>query len=327
MPDLARARRDARDRRRRGDRALPARGRAVHAARAARDVRRADARAAAPPPRRGRARRPRLRRDLHAEPAARRRHARWKLPEPISVELHRAAHDARSRASSRPRGATSTRAPRDRAVRDRARLPAERRPAGRARCASAGIAEGGFLHAKGVVEALYAALQGRARASSAPTHPLLHPGQVARTVAGGWVGELAPARCSRASGARSSSTSASCSRACREPVTYQDVITFPAVRQDIAFAVRRGRRGRRARRGRARGGGRGAARDPRLRRLPRRAGRRGTQVGRVLGRLPVGRADARRGGRRRLREAIVAALAERFGAELRAGQSDPTTDA
>ena len=70
-PDLARTRRDARGRRDRGDRALPARGRAEHAAGAARDVRPADARAGAPAARRGHARRPRLRRDVHAEPAAR----------------------------------------------------------------------------------------------------------------------------------------------------------------------------------------------------------------------------------------------------------------
>ena len=53
--DLARPRRHARGRRDRGGRALPARGGAVHAARAPRDVRRADAAAAPPPPRRGRA--------------------------------------------------------------------------------------------------------------------------------------------------------------------------------------------------------------------------------------------------------------------------------
>ena len=43
--------------------------------------------------------------------------------------------------------------------------------------------------------------------------------------------------CSRASGARSSSTSRSSSRTSHEPVTYEDVITYPAVRQDIAVAV------------------------------------------------------------------------------------------
>ena len=66
-------------------------------------------------------------------------------------------------------------------------------------------------------------------------------------------------------------------------VVYEDVITFPPVRQDLAFASTRTCRPG-SRRGRARGRRPRAPRDARVRRLPRRAGRPGPQVDRLLGR-------------------------------------------
>ena len=102
-------------------------------------------------------------------------------------------------------------------------------------------------------------------------------------------------------------------------MTYEDVITYPAVRQDIAVAVPEDVAAGDLVAAAREAAGPGAARDPRLRRLPRRAGRRGPQVGRVLGRLPVDRGDALGGARdAACATAIVAALAEQFGAELRA---------
>src|SRR6185503_4378766 len=54
----------------------------------------------------------------------------------------------------------------------------------------AGLTEGGFLHVKGVVETLYAALKAEPSFERAE-HALLHPGKAARTPAG-IVGELHP---------------------------------------------------------------------------------------------------------------------------------------
>ena len=96
----------------------------VHAARAPRDVRPAHARAAAAPPRRGRARRPRLRRDLHAEPRGPTTTTTWKLPEPISVELTALRTSLLPSLVEAARRNVDAGARADRAVRDRARLPA-----------------------------------------------------------------------------------------------------------------------------------------------------------------------------------------------------------
>ena len=143
---------------------------------------RAHARAAAAPPARGRARRPRLRRDLHAEP----RPDDDTTVEAARADLgraDRAADDAdpeprRGRAAQRRRG----RAPRSRCSRSRASTsPAASCPTSAS--ASPGIAEGGFLRVKGVVETLYAALKAEPAFERAE-HPLLHPGKTARTPAG-----------------------------------------------------------------------------------------------------------------------------------------------
>src|SRR5262249_35828472 len=67
-------------------------------------------------------------------------------------------------------------------------LPDGALPSGRLRVAA--IAPGRFAHARGVGEALYAALKAEPRFERAE-HPLFHPGKTARTPAG-IVGELHP---------------------------------------------------------------------------------------------------------------------------------------
>ena len=111
-------------------------------------------------------------------------------------------------------------------------LPDGDLPAERVRVA--GITAGGFLHVKGVVEALYAAL--KAEPSFERTqHPLLHPGKAARTQAG-VVGELHPRLLEGEWGAFELDLADLIAES-RDPVTYADVITYPAVRQDIAVSV------------------------------------------------------------------------------------------
>ena len=98
----------------------------------------------------------------------------------------------------------------------------------------AGIAEGGFAKAKGHVEALLRALHADATWSRARS-ALFHPGKAARIEAG-LVGELHPALLEGTWGAFELDLEALVD-ASREPVAYEDVLTFPAVRQDIALAV------------------------------------------------------------------------------------------
>ena len=212
VADLARARRDARGRRDRGDRPLPPRGRPVHAARPPRDVRPADARAAAPPPGRGRARRPRLRRDLHAEPAPRRRHDLEASRADLG-RADRAAHLApaeprRGRAPQRRRG----RSRRSRCSRSRASTCRRRRPARRAASASPGSPRAASCTSRASSRRSTRALKAepglRARASTRCSIP----GKTARTPARASSASSIRAS-SRASGARSSSTWPSSSRA------------------------------------------------------------------------------------------------------------------
>ncbi len=131
----------------------------------------------------------------------------------------------------------------------------------------------------------------RARGSALPSR------QGRAHVAAGLVGELHPTRARRERGAASSSTSTTLFAASREPVTYDDVITYPAVRQDLAVVV-----GEDVEAGALVAAAREAAgaelREMRVfdvyrgEQVPRRP-----EVDRVLGRVPVARADARRRGR------------------------------
>jgi phenylalanyl-tRNA synthetase beta chain len=97
-----------------------------------------------------------------------------------------------------------------------------------------GIAEGGFDAARRAVEAVYAAahLPLEVRRS---THDALHPGKAAATDAG-WLGELHPTLLEGAWGVFELDVEALAARL-PERILYEDVITYPANRQDIAVAV------------------------------------------------------------------------------------------
>ena len=102
------------------------------------------------------------------------------------------------------------------------------------RWALAGIAEGGFAAARRAVEALHAAahvpLELRRTVRDA-----LHPGKAAETDAG-WLGELHPTYLEGSWGVFELDVEALASRL-PERILYEDVVTYPANRQDIAVAV------------------------------------------------------------------------------------------
>jgi phenylalanyl-tRNA synthetase beta chain len=97
-----------------------------------------------------------------------------------------------------------------------------------------GIVQGGYAAAKGVGEALYAALHVELVVRRT-AHPLLHPGKTAETDAG-VLGELHPTLLDGEWGAFELDL-ATLFAAAPDTVEYEDVLTFPAVRQDIAVAV------------------------------------------------------------------------------------------
>ena len=239
----------------------------------------------------------------------------WKLPEPISVEL------TALRTSLLPSLVEAARRNVDAGAREIALfeiarvylrggdLPDEH-------VHVAGIAQGDFLHVKGVVETLYAALKAEPAFERAE-HPLLHPGKTARTAAG-LLGEVHPRQLDGEWGAFELDL-AGLFAAARETVTYRDVITFPAVRQDIAVVVAED-----VPVGDLVAAAREAAGEE-LREIRVFDVYRGEQVG--PGRKSVAFSVAYQAADRtlaeddavRLREAIVGALADRFGAEWRAG--------
>jgi phenylalanyl-tRNA synthetase beta chain len=96
------------------------------------------------------------------------------------------------------------------------------------------VVEGGFGLVKGVVETLYAVLRLEPRFERAED-PLLHPGKTAR-VDSGVFGELRPGLLEGASGAIELDLSTLLAEVPERP-EYEDVITYPAVRQDLAFIV------------------------------------------------------------------------------------------
>ena len=96
------------------------------------------------------------------------------------------------------------------------------------------IAAGGFERAKGVVETLHEALKVDLQVEAAP-QPFLHPGKAAR-LESGWVGELHPALLDGSWGMFELDL-ATLFAAVPDAVHYEDVITFPPVRQDLAFVV------------------------------------------------------------------------------------------
>ncbi len=216
----------------------------------------------------------------------------WKLPEPISVDftalrtslLPSLVEAARRNVDAGSRGI---------ALFEIARvyMPAGDLPAEAPTVA--GIAEGGFLHVKGVVEALYRAVKAEP-AFSRWSHPASPPGQV-RDYRCGDPRRASPARARRRVGgvrARPAQPVRRSRRPGHLPRRHHLSGHPPGHRRRRA----RGDPGRRARSGCPRGGRRGAPRDPRLRRLPRRPGRPGQEVGRLLGRVSGLRPDTRRRG-------------------------------
>jgi phenylalanyl-tRNA synthetase beta chain len=157
----------------------------------------------------------------------------WVLPEPITVELtalRTRLLPSLVEAAARNRDAGAEQI----ALFEVARvyLPGGELPDERTHVA--GIAEGGFLHAKGVVETLYAVLKARPEFARAQD-PLLHPGKTAAAGAG-IVGELHP-RLLEGTWCAFELEVAALVAASAEPIHYEDVIGFPAVRQDIAVVV------------------------------------------------------------------------------------------
>jgi phenylalanyl-tRNA synthetase beta chain len=179
----------------------------------------------------------------------------------------------------------------------------------------AAILEGDFFRAKGAVEALSRALKVEP-AFVRGQHPLLHPGKTA-ALPWGAVGELHPQQLEGTWGAFELELGP-LFEASRDPVTYQDVITYPPVRQDLAFSVPEevtaGELVAAA----------GEAARPELNEMRAFDVYRGEQVG--PGRKSIAFAVTFQSPERtlsdedaaRLRTAIVEALAARFGAELRA---------
>jgi phenylalanyl-tRNA synthetase beta chain len=98
----------------------------------------------------------------------------------------------------------------------------------------AGIVDGGFAEAKWAVEQLYTALKIEPSFVRA-AEPFLHPGKSART-SEGWVGELHPALLEGAWGAFELDLDALV-LAAPEAVEFEEVSPYPEVRQDLAFVV------------------------------------------------------------------------------------------
>ena len=98
----------------------------------------------------------------------------------------------------------------------------------------AGICEGDFFRAKGVVEALVEAVHAEARYEPARDE-LFHPGKTARVPAG-VLGELHPALLEGRWAVFELDVGVLAVES-RDPIVYEDVITFPAVKEDLAFVV------------------------------------------------------------------------------------------
>ncbi len=188
------------------------------------------------------------------------------------------------------------------------RLPEERWRVG-------GVVAGGFARAKSAIGLLYAALKIEELVERGE-HELLHPGKAGR-LPEGWVGELRPDLEPGRWGVFELDLAAFAA-AVPEHLEYADVISFPAVRQDLAFVVPED-----VPAGVLAAAMREAA-GPELREVEVFDEYRSAELG--PGRKSLAFAVAFQSPERtltdedaqRLRERIVAALGERFGAELRA---------
>jgi phenylalanyl-tRNA synthetase beta chain len=187
-------------------------------------------------------------------------------------------------------------------------LPDERRRVG-------AIVEGGWSRVKGVVETLYAALHAEPRFERTADN-LLHPNKAASTGAG-ILGELHPGVLAGVWGAFELDLDELLA-AMPDEVKYEDVVSYPPVREDLAFAVPE-----EVTAGELIDAAREAA-GPELREFRPFDVYRGAQVGE--GRKSIAFAVTFQSAERTLtdedaaalREKIIKALAERFGAELRA---------
>jgi phenylalanyl-tRNA synthetase beta chain len=237
----------------------------------------------------------------------------WKLPEPISVELtalRTSLIPSLVEAASRNVDAGAKQI----ALFEIARVYLAGAELPNERLHVAGIAEGGFLHVKGIVETIHAALKAEP-AFARTTHPQLHPGKAAQTPAG-VLGEVHPRELAGQWGAFELDLG-DLFAASHEPVTYRDVITYPSIRQDIALAVAED-----VPAGELVAAAREAAGDE-LREIRVFDVYRGDQVGE--GRKSVAFSVAYQSAERtlteedatRLRKRIVKRLAERFDAEQR----------
>ncbi|MDX6507038.1 MAG: phenylalanyl-tRNA synthetase beta chain, partial [Gaiellaceae bacterium] len=179
----------------------------------------------------------------------------------------------------------------------------------------AAIVEGGWPAAKGIVDTVYAALKAETTFERVEDE-LLHPGKSAATVAG-IVGELHPGVLDGVWGAFELDL-AKLLELARDEVRYTDVVSFPALRQDLAFTVAED-----VSAAELVSAARQAAGDE-LRTMRPFDVYRGEQVGK--GRKSIAFAVSFQSPERTLtdedaaalRKRIVAALGERFGAELRA---------
>jgi phenylalanyl-tRNA synthetase beta chain len=157
----------------------------------------------------------------------------WRLPEPISIEL------AVLRTRLLPSLIEAARANAELGARNiqlfeiaRVYLPQGDLPNERRHVAA--IVEGGWSRAKGIVEALNAALKAEPRFERA-SDDLFHPRKTA-FVGTGIVGELHPSMLEGVWGAFELDLEEVLAVVPRE-VKYQDVVSYPPVRIDLAFAV------------------------------------------------------------------------------------------
>ena len=179
----------------------------------------------------------------------------------------------------------------------------------------AAIVAGGWPRAKGIVDALYAALKAEPVFRRAEDD-LLHPGKSAAT-ASGILGELHPAVLDGVWGVFELDLTKLLEEV-PEEVRYTDVVSFPAVRQDLAFAVPEEVSAAELVAAASEAAGR------ELREMRPFDVYRGEQVG--AGRKSIAFAVGFQSAERTLtdedaaalRDRIVQALRERFGAELRA---------
>jgi phenylalanyl-tRNA synthetase beta chain len=179
----------------------------------------------------------------------------------------------------------------------------------------AAIVAGGWPRAKGIVDGLYAALKAEPAFRRAEDD-LLHPGKSAAT-ASGILGELHPAVLDGVWGAFELDLTKLLEEV-PEEVRYTDVVSFPAVRQDLAFAVPEEVSAAELVAAAREAAGR------ELREMRPFDVYRGEQVG--AGRKSIAFAVSFQSAERTLtdedaaalRDGIVQALRERFGAELRA---------